>query len=91
MSATQEQIEARFFEIVDRFISEANSLGERYPKEQVSAALLFAASRYNAFNWVNRSQLLEQSLDEAAVAFRSEYETMFRDNVRNLGKLRANA
>lgn len=91
MSAPQENIEAQFFEVVDRFISRANTLGEKYPKAQVSAALLFAAARYNAFNWVNRSMLLEQTPDEAALAFRAEYETMFRDNVSNLTQSRPTA
>lgn len=90
MSATQDTTEAQFFEMVDRFISQANTFGEKFPKAQVSAALLFAASRYNAFNWVNRSLLLEQTLDEAAPLFRSEYEKMFRDNVGNLTQARLN-
>lgn len=84
MSAMQEVTEAQFFEMVDRFISNANAFAEQFPNPQVSAALLFAAARYNAFNWVGRTQLREQSVDEAAIAFRHEYEKMFRDNVANL-------
>jgi hypothetical protein len=84
MNAPQDITEAQFFEMVDRFINQANEYSKKFPHPRVSAALLFAAARYNAFNWVNRSLLLEQTLDEAALAFRGEYEQMFRDNVHNL-------
>ena len=84
MNAPQEITEAQFFEMVDRYISQANDFSKKFPQPQVSAALLFAAARYNAFNWVNRSQQQEQTLDEAAPLFCAEYEKMFRDNVHNL-------
>jgi hypothetical protein len=91
MNAPQDITEAQFFEMVDRFISQANQFGAQFPQARISAALLFAAARYNAFNWVNRSQLPEQTLDEAAILFRTEYETMFRDNVGSLAGMRPNA
>jgi hypothetical protein len=89
MNAPQEFTEAQFFEMVDRYISHANEYSKRFPQPQVSAALLFAAARYNAFNWVNRSQQQSQTVDEAAMLFADEYEKMFRDNVENLESLRA--
>jgi hypothetical protein len=90
MNQPQDITEDQFFEIVDTFINQANEYGKRFPQSRVSAAILFAAARFNAFQWVNRSQLLEQTPDEAAVAFRTEYENMFRDNVSNLRGPRPN-
>ncbi|MFI4969264.1 MAG: DUF3144 domain-containing protein [Lysobacterales bacterium] len=89
MDAPQDITEAQFFEMVDRFINQANDYGTKIPQPHVSAALLYAAARYNAFNWVNRSQRLEQTLEEAALLFTDEYEKMFRDNVQNLIALRS--
>jgi hypothetical protein len=91
MDTPQDITEEQFFEVVDRFIHQANEFGQRFPQSRISAAFLFAAARYNAFQWVNRSQLLEQTPDEAALAFRAEYESMFRDNVRSLSGARPNA
>lgn len=53
-----------FLEMVDKFIHQANELAEGGQAGEVSAAILFAAGRYNAFNFVstggtdqNRSQV----------------------------------
>ena len=90
MSEPQDITEAQFFEMVDRFISRANNYAAQFPPARVSSALLFAAARYNAFNWVSRGQMLEQTVDEAVVLFRTDYETMFRDNVRQMQGMRPN-
>ncbi|GAA0710452.1 DUF3144 domain-containing protein [Dokdonella soli] len=89
MNEPQDITEDQFFEMVDRFINQANDFARQFPQPRVSAAILFAAARYNAFNWVNRSQMLEQTLDEATILFRAEYENMFRDNARGLTEARA--
>ena len=91
METPQDITEDQFFEVVDRFIGQANEFGQRFPQSRISAAILFAAARFNAFQWVHRSQLLQQTPDEAALAFRAEYEKMFRDNVENLMGARPNA
>ena len=46
--------------------------------------IMYAAARYNAFNWLHREVDLEQSLEEAVAYYRNEYEKMFRDNVEEL-------
>lgn len=85
MDPTQDISEQQYSEMVDRFIGLANEYGKRFPVGQVSGALLFAAARYTAFNWVSRSLLREQTLEEAVRVFGSEYENMFRHNVHELG------
>jgi hypothetical protein len=42
-----------FLDLVDRFIHLANELAEERQPGEVSAAILFAAGRYNAFNFVS--------------------------------------
>jgi hypothetical protein len=39
---------------------------------------MYAAARYNAFNWFTSDEHACQSIDTAATYFRNEYETMFR-------------
>lgn len=91
MNTPQDITEDQFFELVDRFVAQANEFGQRFPQSRVSAAILFAAARFNAFQWVNRSQLLQQTPEEATVAFRAEYEAMFRENLRSFGVLQPDA
>jgi hypothetical protein len=52
---------------------------------------MFAAARYNVYNWLNREVDLEQSLDEAVAYYREQYEKMFRDNVEELTPIYANS
>ncbi len=43
-----------FLQLVDEFIGLANRLAEERSDGEVSAAILFAAGRYNAFNYLTR-------------------------------------
>jgi hypothetical protein len=73
-----------FLEAADRFVTLANEMGERYSPDWVRAVLMYAAARYNAFNWLTSDEQREQSLDAAAAYFRNEYETMFRENLKEI-------
>jgi len=45
---------------------------------------MFAAARYNVYNWLNRDVDLEQTLEQAVIYYREQYEEMFRENVQEL-------
>ena len=70
-----------FFTIADVFVNAANELAAEHPPARVSAAMMFATARWNAF--VAQAQGLPPGeVDEAAVAyFRGEYESMLRENL----------
>ena len=71
-------------ELVTRFIDEANRMNENdHHRPRVSAALLFAAARYNAFTWLHRDATAnpDQTPEEAEEFFVGHYRTMFRENV----------
>ena len=78
------EIPDEFLEAADRFVTLANEMGDQYAPDWVRAVLMYAAARYNAFNWLTREEGREQSLDAAAAYFRGEYETMFRENIKEL-------
>ena len=78
------EIPDEFLEAADRFVTLANEMGDQYSPDWVRAVLMYAAARYNAFNWLTRDEEREQSLDTAAAYFRREYETMFRENIKEL-------
>lgn len=70
-----------FLDLVDEFIHLANQLAEGGKGGEVSAAILFAAGRYNAFNFVthggtdaNREQALEFYVNEYRKAISSNLD-----------------
>jgi len=73
-----------FFELVTRFLNEANAMNDRHHRSRISAALLFAAARYNAFTWMHREILPEQTPAQAETFFAEHYKTMFRENLEFL-------
>lgn len=74
----------QFYDMADAYIALANSqLNEAQPS-RVSAAALFAASRFNAFVVAAAAGSKEQMAveKEAAIAyFLGEYEKMLRENI----------
>ena len=69
-----------FLSLVDEFIATANRLAEDGRDGEVSAAILFAAGRYNAFNLLTRGDA--QSDREAAVDFYvNEYRKAITSNL----------
>ncbi len=89
MSSQQDVTPEQFSDMVDRFINVANELGNSMPRARVNAAILFAAARFNAFNWASRDTQLEQTVDDATALFGKEYESMFRNNANELIAARA--
>ena len=73
-----------FYEIADEHITLCNAHMGKIMPAKVSAAMLFAASRFNAFVIMaaseNKAEMLAQK--EAAIAFfLNEYETNLRENI----------
>ncbi|MEM9781297.1 MAG: DUF3144 domain-containing protein [Pseudomonadota bacterium] len=77
---TPEQRE-EFFALADRFLALANEAASDGGPGRVSAAMMFACARFNAFT--AQTQGLEGgTVDEGAVRyFSGEYEKMLRDNL----------
>lgn len=70
-----------FFDVADQFIAVANRLADEVPASRISAAMMYATARFNAF--LAQTQGVEAGdVDEATVAyFREEYERMLRENM----------
>ena len=73
-----------FLEAADRFVSLANEMSENVSRDWVRAVMMYATARYNAFTWITRDEDPGQTADQAAAYFRNEYETMFRENVKEI-------
>jgi hypothetical protein len=74
-----------FLKLVDQFVFLANKLSESNSTGEVSAAILFAAGRYNAFNFLTQSQNGTKQEQAAAVDFYvSEYRNAITSNLEGV-------
>lgn len=87
MSGTLRPEDQAFFDLVTRFLDEANAMNDSVHRSRISAALLFAAARYNAFTWLNRDTMPEQTEAEALEFFADHYKAMLKDNLTFLSTL----
>lgn len=69
-----------FLKLVDEFIDLANRLAEKTNDGEVSAAILFAAGRYNAFNFLSHNGT-EQDRPKAVEFYVSEYRKALVSNL----------
>ena len=69
-----------FLKLVDEFIDLANRLAEKVNDGEVSAAILFAAGRYNAFNFLSHNGA-EQDRPKAVEFYVSEYRKALVSNL----------
>jgi hypothetical protein len=69
-----------FLKLVDEFIHLANRLAEDGNDGEVSAAILFAAGRYNAFNFLSHDGT-EQDRATAVEFYVSEYRKAIVSNL----------
>lgn len=72
-----------FLKLVDKFIELANQLAEGGQDGDVSAAILFAAGRYNAFNFLSNDGAAEDQ-DRAVDFYVSEYRKAIVSNLHGV-------
>jgi len=84
MAQPKYELPDEFLDAADRFVSLANEMSEKASRDWVRAVMMYAAARYNAFAWITRDEEPGQTVDQAAGYFRNEYETMFRENVKEI-------
>ena len=72
-----------FHEVADEFINLANDLSDDWAQPLLSAAILYAAARYNAFNFNTCDG--NAANKEAAIRYYTEqYSKMLRENLREI-------
>ena len=72
-----------FLKLVDEFIDLANRLAQDGKDGEASAAILFAAGRYNAFNFLSRNGT-EQDQEQAVEFYVSEYRKALVSNLEGV-------
>ncbi|MDH5354348.1 MAG: DUF3144 domain-containing protein [Gammaproteobacteria bacterium] len=85
-----DEVDVRYRQMIDSFIDQANTLAETDSPENVGMALLFAASRFNAFVVSQHAESLsayEKDLEKARSFFSSQYLEMLDENLDDYKKI----
>jgi hypothetical protein len=87
---SDEELDARHREMIDSFIDRANELSDHNSPENIGMALLYAASRFNAFvvsEHAKDFQAYENDLEKAEEFFVSQYRNMLGENLEDYKKV----
>lgn len=75
--------ELDFHEVADEFIHLANNLGEEWAPNFLSAAMLYAAARYNAFHFMQSNG--DPGEEAKAIDFYTDqYRKMLQENLQEI-------
>ena len=75
--------ELDFHEVADEIVNLANDLSEEWAPNFLSAAILYAAARYNAFHFMETNG--DPDKEAAAVEYYTEqYRKMLKENLHEL-------
>ena len=88
MSQEKDKVPEEFYDVVDQFINLANRLAKEQSSGRISATILYAASRYNAFYFHATDPNVEKNKEDAVEYYCEQYKKMLLDN---LDELAANA
>ncbi len=85
-SISEEEVDALYRNMIDAFIDQANELAEQNSPENVGMALLFAASRFNAFVVSQHAENIgdyEKDVEKAQEFFNTQYQQMLKENLED--------
>lgn len=87
---SDEELDTKYRAMIDNFIDQANAFAEENSPENVGMALLFAASRFNAFVVSQHAESLadfEKDLQKAKSFFSNQYLEMLEENLDDYKKI----
>lgn len=85
-SISDEELDEIFRRMADMFIDQANEFTAGNSRENVGLALLYAASRFNAFVVSQHAETLEdyeKDIPGARAFFEAQYRQMLDENLEN--------
>ena len=89
-SLSDDEVDVIYRQMIDSFIDSANELADQNSQENVGMALLFAASRFNAFVVSQHAENLEdyeKELEKAQHFFTNQYQEMLTENLEDYKKV----
>ena len=86
----EDEVDVIYRQMIDSFIDRANELADQNSLENVGMALLYAASRFNAFVVSQHAENLEgyeKDVVKAQKFFVSQYQEMLNENLGDYKKV----
>jgi len=86
---SEDEVDAIYRQMIDSFIDSANEFADQNSPENVGMALLYAASRFNAFVVSQHAENLEgfeNDIEKAQQFFQSQYQEMLNENFEDYKK-----
>lgn len=77
--------DSEFFDAVDAFVSLANELNDKLSTAEVSSAIMYAAARYNAFNYFATDGGADNELPTFK-GYVEQYQTLLQKNMLEMRK-----
>ncbi len=87
---SEEDFDKEFKEMADAFIDMANQQAKDGPAENVGMAILYAASRFNAYVVAANAENLEKyesDISSATTFFQEKYQEMLQENLNDYKKV----
>ena len=87
---SDDEVDVIYRQMIDSFIDRANELADQNSPENVGMALLFAASRFNAFvvsQHAENREDYEKDMEKARQFFLSQYQEMLSENLEDYKKI----
>ena len=87
---SDDEVDVVYRQMIDSFIDRANELADQNSPENVGMALLFAASRFNAFVVSQHAEKLEdyeKEMEKAQHFFTNQYQEMLTENLEDYKKV----
>ncbi len=76
-----DDVSPEFFDQVSEFIEVANRQNRKWPTSRVSSAILYAAARYNAFNFQVLDSDAAHNTETAVNYYCQQYRAMLLENM----------
>lgn len=79
-----DDVPPEFFEAVNKFIDLANKMSRKWETSRVSSVIMYAAARYNAFNFVSLDPDPAKNAQQATGFYCEQYRAMLVENMNYL-------
>jgi len=77
----KDDVPPEFFEAVNKFIDLANKMSKKWETSRVSSVIMYAAARYNAFNFVSLDPDPAKNSRQATDFYCEQYRAMLVENM----------
>lgn len=80
----ESDVPQEFWDAVNKFIDLANAMSRKCPTSRISSVIMYAAARYNAFNFYALEANPNQTAEQATDFYCEQYRAMLLESMEAL-------